>query len=220
MRLQTILTAYFFLQCSVLLHAQELTDEDGFRVNPYEPVFQPVVDLAFTSSGDRHWDFQHVREKVPTQLVSRGSRQITTLHRAPIAVDDFNRIKIELTDGRQLNVQDWMTEQHCDALFVLKNGKVVNEQYFHGMSPDRDHVLYSLGKSLTATMLATLLQGPLNENMPVETYAPALSETNLKGATIRDLLDMKSGVQYEYFSPLPGKLSDLQIHMAATGAPR
>jgi len=123
-----------------------------------------------------------MRELASTQLISRGSGPIVDLDRNPMDVESCNQICFEGVDGQKSTISDWLKSLTCDAFLVLRDGRIVNEQYFHGMTPDRDHVCYSMGKSLTATLLATMIGNELREDAAIEQYVPELGKTALAGA--------------------------------------
>lgn len=73
-----------------------------------------------------------------------------------------------------------------DAFLVLKHGKIVHEEYFHGMKPETPHAILSVIKSVEATVIATLLEeGLLDANCTIEKYVKELVGTGYEGATIR-----------------------------------
>ena len=101
----------------------------------------------------------------------------------------------------KISVSEWLKRTHTDALLVIHNGAIIHEEYFHGMREDTPHHLWSASKSISAGVVANLMaQGKLNENDPITEYIPELEETGYKGATLRDLLDMVSGVAFDYES--------------------
>jgi CubicO group peptidase (beta-lactamase class C family) len=151
---------------------------------------------------------------MPTQCISRGSGPISVLQRNPIPVSEFNKSEIKDATGQLITISDWIAKQRIDAILVLRNGRVVTEQYFGGMAPDQPHDLYSAGKSLTSTLIATTLGKELVATNAIEHYLPELKDAEIAGVTIRQLLDMKSGTDYSY--SISEQQSELARHMAMT----
>jgi CubicO group peptidase (beta-lactamase class C family) len=206
-----------FSQLPASVTSYGLTSADGFMVHPFKLERGVLLDDEL-AKGDRRWLMQHVRELAPTQLISRGSGAVVPFERDPMDVDSFNAQKFESLQGEETTIGDWLGTLTCDAILVLRGGRIVNEQYFHGMTPDRDHVCYSMSKSLTATMLATLLGEQLQEDGKIEAYVPMLTHTAFEGARVQDLLDMKSAVEFTYFAKDPTADTDMQRYQDALRA--
>src|SRR5690625_7405245 len=65
------------------------------------------------------------------------------------------------------------------------------------MKPARQHMLFSVSKSLVATVIGALTDaGRLAPTDLVTTHVPALAKSGYAGATIRDLLDMRPGIKF------------------------
>lgn len=82
-----------------------------------------------------------------------------------------------------------------DAVLIMHEGSVVTEWYGKHMTPMANHGLASLSRNLIASCIAILAdQNKLELDAPVETYIPEVNNSGFAGATIRQLLDMRSGV--------------------------
>lgn len=82
-----------------------------------------------------------------------------------------------------------------DGFLVMHEGHIITEIYSHDMTPSTNHGLGSLTRNVVASAIAILAdQRKLDLDAPVETYMPELSKSGFAGATIQQLLDMRSGV--------------------------
>lgn len=150
-----------------------------------------------------HWAFQHLADFLPTAAISRGSDPVVDLPSAPqplseIALDDH-------TNATRTTVGDVMASTATDGWIVTQHGKVLAEQYYDGMTADTAHILMSVSKSLVATVVGALAgAGALDVDAELTTYVPALAESGYAGATVRNLLDMRSGIAFseDYLNPL------------------
>jgi CubicO group peptidase (beta-lactamase class C family) len=80
---------------------------------------------------------------------------------------------------------------------VPHDGQVVAEQYFNGMSEEIPHLLMSVTKSVVGCVAGILVeQGLLNPNEQASTYVPEIAGSGYDGATVRDLLNMRTGVRF------------------------
>ncbi len=95
-------------------------------------------------------------------------------------------------------VQTWVKDRSVTALVVLKDGALVHESYYLGTGPDDLRISWSVAKSvLSALMGIVVADGQIASlDDPVTTYAPALVGSAYDGATIRNVLNMASGVQF------------------------
>jgi CubicO group peptidase (beta-lactamase class C family) len=109
-----------------------------------------------------------------------------------------------LRDGSTTTVGDWLAHAYTDGFIVLHQGKVVFEHYYNGQTPATQHVMYSVTKSLTGTMVLMLMeQGRVDGTARVDTYLPELGGTAFGDATVQQMLDMTNSIDYneEYYNP-------------------
>ncbi len=140
------------------------------------------------------WAFQHIRELIPTARISRGHGRPLRL---PRAERDLNSLTFR-SDGRELTVGDMLAETYTDGFLVLHRGQIVTEQYFNGMEPDTPHLLMSVSKSVVSSVAGVLAhRGRLDVSARVETVVPELAGTSFEGATVQDLLDMRTGTHFD-----------------------
>jgi len=84
------------------------------------------------------------------------------------------------------------------SIMVVRNGKVIAEQWFNGESADKPHVMHSVSKTFTASAVGLAIdEGKLALTDKVISFFPEeLPETvsdNLAAMTVRDLLTMTCG---------------------------
>ena len=95
-------------------------------------------------------------------------------------------------------VDEWIKERHVTSLVVLKNGEIVNEGYFQGTKPDDLRISWSVAKSFLSALFGIVMaEGQITSlDDPVTKYAPTLAGSAYEGATIRNVLNMASGVKF------------------------
>ena len=86
-----------------------------------------------------------------------------------------------------------------NAMLVLKDGQIVFEDYRNRMTPETRHVAFSMSKTITAMLTGIALDRGEIDSLedPAEKYVPRLAGTGYGGVTIRQILQMRSGVDYE-----------------------
>jgi CubicO group peptidase (beta-lactamase class C family) len=128
------------------------------------------------------WAFHHVREIVPSADIPNDPAKVMPLPEAPqkLELDEF----LEATD--------------TDALVVLHRGRLVFERYANGMNAETPHILMSVTKSMLGLLTGVLAaQGLLDLERPVTEILPELAGTGYKGASVRHLLDMRTGIAFD-----------------------
>lgn len=115
-----------------------------------------------------------------------------------------------LPDGAPLDLAEFDLDafaesQNSAAIVVVLDGEVVLERYDSDFSADGKWTSFSVAKSLTSTLLgAAILDGYIGSvDDPVTQYMPDLAGSAYDGVTIRQLLTMSSGIQWneDYADP-------------------
>jgi CubicO group peptidase (beta-lactamase class C family) len=147
------------------------------------------------------WSFQHLREVVPTARVGRGAGAPRPLQSG--SGFDAEQVVWRL-DGRSSSVAEVLADTYTDGFLVLQDGQVVTEQYPTGMPADRTHLLMSVSKSFVGCVIGILAdRGVIDVSAAVDYYVPELAQSGYRGATVQDVLDMRSGITFseEYLNP-------------------
>lgn len=140
------------------------------------------------------WSFQHVEDFVPTAIISRGVGPVAPL---PAATADLSAIPVTGTDGAATTVGAVLAGAGTDGWAVVHRGAMVAEQYLDGLGALNPHLLFSVSKSLVGAVVGALHgAGAIDLDAPVTKYVPALQHCGYAGATVRHLLDMRSGIAF------------------------
>ena len=173
------------------------------------PAFPPRPEERWTLDTWREpplnrRSYQHLREIVPTARVAAGGPASTLPDGDPVALD---KIVVAHPDGRSESATAVLTRTFTDGFLVLSGDEVVVETYPGGMPPDRPHMLLSLSKSIVGCVVAALAEaGLVDVDGPLTVHLPELATSGYAGATVRHLLDMRSGIAYseDYLDPAAG----------------
>ncbi|HEU5267862.1 MAG TPA: serine hydrolase [Jatrophihabitans sp.] len=146
------------------------------------------------------WSFQHVADLFPTATISRGAGPVAVLPEQPADLDD---ILVPLYDTTT-SVGSVMNDTETDGWIVAHRGTVLTERYPHAMPADTPHLLMSVSKSLVGLVTGVLVgAGTVSVDELVSRYVPELADSGYAGATVRQLLDMRSGIAFseDYLDP-------------------
>ena len=96
-------------------------------------------------------------------------------------------------------VDAWIKDRTVTALLVLKDGQIVYENYFQGTSADDRRIGWSMAKSYLSALVGILMaEGKIASlDDPVTKYAPMLRGGAYDGASLRNVLQMASGVVFD-----------------------
>jgi CubicO group peptidase (beta-lactamase class C family) len=93
----------------------------------------------------------------------------------------------------------WIEDRAVTSLLVMKDGAIRYEEYFLGTGPDDRRISWSIAKSYLSALFGVLMEegaiASLDE--PVVKYAPLLKGSAYESATIRNVLNMASGVTFD-----------------------
>lgn len=120
-----------------------------------------------------------------TRQLSRGEGPVSPLPEGP---------KSSLSP----EAQQWIKDRSVTALVALKNGQIVQEGYYLGTKPEDLRISWSVAKSLLVALFGVIeAEGAIGSlDDQVVQYAPLLKGSAYDGATIRDVLTMSSGVDF------------------------
>lgn len=166
------------------------------------------------------WSFQHVEDFVPTAVIWRGTGPAAAL---PAAGAPVAETPVTGADGVATTVGAVMAATATDGWAVAHRGSMVAEEYLDGLGPHTRHLLFSVSKSLLGAVVGALHgAGAIELDAPVTKYVPALANCGYTGATVRNLLDMRSGVAFSENYDDPGAeihLLDRAMGWAPKGGP-
>jgi CubicO group peptidase (beta-lactamase class C family) len=154
------------------------------------------ADGSFYRFPQLRWSFSHLRQLLPTTHIARGTGPIRAL---PLALrGDLDAVTWGvLGSGAQMTWAQAFDANYTDGIVVLQRGRIVYQRYAGALAADGQHIAHSVTKSLVGTLGATLLhEGLLDERKRVDHYVPELARSGLGSATLRQVMDMTSGVKY------------------------
>jgi hypothetical protein len=149
-----------------------------------KPALQATLANWRTAPFNR-WGFHHVRELIASADIPNDFRKVRPFQEAPGEFEmSWFREFVDKTD--------------TDGLAIVHRGKLVFERYANGMTPDTPHILMSVSKSMLGLLAGILsARGELDLQAAVAQYVPELEKTAYRGASVRQLLDMRTGVAFD-----------------------
>ena len=142
----------------------------------------------------------------------RNQAQLTAVRHlaaspSPLALPDgepLPPISIDYQGGR-LSLEDYLDQERVAGLLVLQNGAVRYERYAFGNTKDTHWISFSVAKSVVSLLIGAAIKDGYIESIdePVTNYLPPLADTPYRDVTLKQLLQMASGVAWneDYADP-------------------
>ncbi|WP_336986706.1 serine hydrolase [Altererythrobacter aquiaggeris] len=142
------------------------------------------------------WAFSNMRKFLPTARISRGQGAPSAL--AMDLRDDLDALPIApLGSGTPQRLDTSLVDSFTDAFLVMHKGAVVFERYFGVTQPASTHIAFSVTKSFIGTIAEILIEeGKLAPARTVAHYLPELAASGFGDATVRDVLDMRTALNW------------------------
>jgi CubicO group peptidase (beta-lactamase class C family) len=141
-------------------------------------------------------DIEHIYK---TDTIRRGK----TIHPLPVAARQID--PTFSFDGKTWTIAEYMKAYRVSGLLVLKDGQIVLEKYGLGRKPTDRWTSFSVAKSMTSTLVGAAIQDGKIKSLgdPVTAYIPELKGSAYEGVSVRQMLMMSSGVQWneDYVDP-------------------
>ncbi|MDY6978434.1 MAG: serine hydrolase [Pseudomonadota bacterium] len=183
----------------------------GFPPPPNKLITQPQSN--YFSFPRLRWTVCHIRELLPTKQVSRGIGPPAPL---PYALDEgIDAVRFTpLGGGDPMTWKESLMANYTDGMLVIHRGQIVYEKYFGCLDEQGKHAAMSETKSLTGLLAEILVaEGKLDDQAKVSSIVPELSNSAFGSATVRQVMDMTTALDYSenYADPR----ADIWIYSAA-----
>ncbi|MCR9279851.1 MAG: beta-lactamase family protein [Pseudomonadaceae bacterium] len=163
---------------------------------------QPAADtsILFLQGQEKIEAFRSQRELAPTRLIAPGT-DVLELERTLADVSDLT---IATSNGT-LSLDEYLKEANVAGLMVVQDGKVLLERYLYGNTKDTRWISFSVTKSVVSMLIGAAIEdGYIRSDADLVTdYLPRLQGSGYDDVTVRNLLQMSSGVQWneDYADP-------------------
>lgn len=188
--------AVFLLAVAVSAYAEAPTIDPADDENH----LGPPDDVLFWTLEQKVAGFRNYDKIFPTRDVPAGDSSYVL----PVDYIDLDGVQIEF-DGTTLSIDEYFTRQNVAGLLVIKDGKIVYERYGLGNTVTTAWVSYSVAKSVTSMLVGAAIQDGYIDSLDekITDYLPRLKGSSYDQASIRDVMQMASGVRWneDYADP-------------------
>ena len=160
-----------------------------------------VTFSNYASSPFNTWGFRNMDAVTHTAMLARGG-PLPTIDELLSA--ELPTTRIVDADENQLPLDDLLEKHDADGFLVMRDGCIIYERYWNGMTAQDRHIWFSMTKSLVSTAFGILM-----EQVDIDlTKSPAFYIEELKGSgfertTIQDVLNHASAIEFKenYLDP-------------------
>ncbi|MBO1579527.1 serine hydrolase [Bacillus sp. XF8] len=101
-------------------------------------------------------------------------------------------------NGKQSTLDEFLKNTITTGFIIMKDHKVVNEQYFHGNTCESLNTSWSLAKSFLSALVGIAIdEGHIKSVQDlIITYLPELRDSGYKNVSIKECLQMCSGIYF------------------------
>ncbi|WP_345197926.1 serine hydrolase [Kistimonas scapharcae] len=101
-------------------------------------------------------------------------------------------------NNEQRELEDWLDRTETTGMIVLKDGKIVFQEYYRGNNENSRTISWSVAKSVVSALTGFALQDGAIKTLedPVTDYVPELKASGYDNVRLKDVLQMSSGVGF------------------------
>jgi CubicO group peptidase (beta-lactamase class C family) len=170
----------------------------GGLMRGFPPPAADQVTLAnWREPPFNRWAFHHVREVVPTARIAHDPAN-AAIWPGTAGHSDVLGLAFGDPGGVEWTIGDLLPDSFSDGLIVLHKRTPVLEWAAPTCEPDAPHIIFSVSKSLTATLAGVLVaDGLIDPDKAVTHYIPEAAGSAYGDCTVRHVLDMSVGIDFE-----------------------
>jgi CubicO group peptidase (beta-lactamase class C family) len=184
----------------------------GIRVTCYGRCTRGTGRAAAISGGktkpalklgppDRAWTLEERRDSFAnmdllyaTRGIARAGKTPVEPYPLPVALRDLSTVNVQ----GKYTVAAFQERFHVAGMLVIKGGSIVYEHYAHGHTPKTRWTSWSVAKSIVSLLVGAALQDGRIQSLDdrLSKYIPVLADGVYANVTIKNLLEMRSGVAW------------------------
>lgn len=187
----TLLLSLFFAGC------EKNSDPEG----PDYDKIGAAKDLLWLTPDLQPETFRNIDKIFATRTIKRGNNVFPL----PYHASSLSSVIYSPDGVNSYTIDDFISRNRVAGLLIIKDGKIALERYALGNKASSKWVGFSTTKSVVSTLIGIAVkEGKIADiDDQVVDYLPQLVETAYDGVTIKDLMQMSSGVEWneDYLDP-------------------
>lgn len=212
--MKKILPIFTLLVSSFAFSAEPLNAKDSDpNVMGWMQGFPPAKEKIVSASDGSFFTFPALRFSVCHM------REFNLTRNVPARKEKYFEFKTKIDRGiekikftpwdetEEISWDEFLDRNYTDGIIIVHKGKIVYEKYMGALLADGVHAAMSVSKSFAGTIGAILVsKGIIDEDKPAAFYVPELKGSGYEGATVRQVMDMTTSIDYseDYNDPNAG----------------
>ncbi|MEI9990333.1 MAG: serine hydrolase [Rhizomicrobium sp.] len=152
------------------------------------------------SGAEQAANFRAMSSIYPVRVIRRASKPVAFARGETLVLPETFEF-----DGKSQNTSDLLTKVETTGLLVLKDDRLVFEDYRLGNDASTQSISWSVCKSFVSALVGIAIgEGAIGSvEDPVTRYAPELAGSAYDGVRLKDVLQMSSGARWneDYSDP-------------------
>lgn len=138
--------------------------------------------------------YQHIDSIFYTAPVKAGTQPPWEMKRAEAPLSFTYEFA-----GQTYTPEQFLSRNKSNALMVIKSGSIVYENYLNFSTQETRFLSMSMAKSITSILIGAALEDGVIKSLDEQltAYVPELAGTGYDGVTVRDALQMRTGIARE-----------------------
>jgi hypothetical protein len=130
----------------------------------------------------------------PTRVIARGPKPYLLRQ----ALRSFDGLKF-MSRGNEYGLDDYVRLNRVSAVLVLDDDAIALERYEYGNDEKTRWTSMSIAKSISTTLVGAAVKDGFiaSVNDPLTKYLPELTNSSYGGVSVKELLQMTSGVRWD-----------------------
>ena len=167
---------------------------------------QVIIGFVLVAAAGAYWKKDNIKRLLAVnslfsagKIVQNFSHMDAMFFHTRLALPDAPISPLPKKPMAMPPLDPWLQERAVTGLVVLKDGHLVHESYHQGTKDTDLRISWSVAKSfLSALMGVVIEEGDIASiEDQVTKYVPSLKGSAYEGATIRNVLNMASGVHFD-----------------------
>ena len=156
--------------------------------------FGKLDNLMFWEPREKLAGFRNIEKLYNTREIKRGD-QVYPLCPAPI---DLTGFFYEL-NGKKFTFDDFMERNRVTGIIIIRDDRILIERYGLGNSVSSRWISFSVAKSVVSMMVGAAIKDGyiLSVDEKIADYLPRLKGSAYENVSIKNLLQMASGVEWD-----------------------
>ena len=166
---------------------------NSFSEEPVLSQTNPEESILFWDKQQKISGFKNGYNFVPSRAINKSSKPYPLNY----LLLDFSQITYQYK-GKTYTLEDYINKFNVAGMMIVRRGNILYENYSFGNDKDSKWISFSVTKSVTSMLLGAAIQDGFIKSIkdPVTKYLPELSGSNYEKVSIKHILQMSSGIEW------------------------